>query len=111
MAGAKSKQEERAELAAVADDAANEVPDLWLRPGVWVALVCADPIYYGRLVEITPGHYYLAEASWIPDTGRAHQFVQNPQSCTEAEYLGHVAVERPVVAAYRVLTPGKVETK
>jgi hypothetical protein len=108
---AKSKQEERAEVVAVTDDAVAETPGLWLVPGAWLALVCADPIYYGKLVALTPSHYYLAEASWIPDTGRAHAFAADPQTCAEAEYLGEVAIERPVVAVYRVRKPGKVETR
>jgi hypothetical protein len=106
-----SKQEKRAESAAVSDDAQSEDPANWLRPGVWVAIVCADPIYYGRIVAITPSHYFLTEASWIPDTGRAHQFALDPHSCTEAEFIGEIAVERPVVAIYRVLKTGKVKTR
>ena len=106
----KTKQELRAESVNVADDALQE-SGLWLKVGAWVALVCADPIYYGRLVAMTPSHYFLAEASWIPDTGRAHAFVLDPQRCSEAEFLGDVAVERPVVACYLVPKGGKVETK
>lgn len=107
----KDKQTIRQEMSQVADDQAQENPGNWLRPGVWVALVCADPIYYGQLVSITPGHYQLSDASWIPDTGRAHKFVEDPSSCTESEYLGDIAVERPVVAIYRVGKGGKIATK
>jgi hypothetical protein len=106
---AHTKQEERAEKVAVSDDLAQEV-GLWVREGEWVAIVMADPIYYGRLVAVTPTHYYLAEASWVADTGRAHAFVADPQVANEVEYLGEVAIERPAVALYRVRTGGRLET-
>lgn len=109
---AKAKQEIRAEQVAVSDDQSSaEGKGAWLVEGAWVAIVCADPVYYGQVEAVTPSHIYLRDASWIPDTGRAHTFVANPQSCVEAEYLGDVAVERPVVAVYRVAKGGKVATK
>lgn len=107
---AKSKQEERAERVAVSDDAAEE-SGKWIREGQWVAIVMADPIYYGRLVAVTPTHYYLEDAAWIPDTGRAHQFVADPASASEVEFIGEIAVERPAVALYRVRKGVKLETK
>lgn len=106
----KSKQEARAEMVAVSDDQANEA-GVWLREGAWVAIVCADPIYHGRIVAMTPTHYYLDHASWVPDTGRAHKFAADPKNCAEAEFLGEVAVERPVVAVYRLKVAGGLETK
>ena len=109
---AKSKQEIRAEQAAVSDDQSSaEGRGAWLIEGAWVAVVCADPLYYGQIDAITPSHIFLRNASWIPDTGRAHRFVANPQECEESEYLGDIAVERPVVAVYRVANGGTVDTK
>lgn len=107
----KTLQEQSAEVRAVADDQAAESTKNWMRPGAWVAIVCADPVYFGQIVAITPTHYMLKDASWIADTGRAHAFVKDPQSCTEAEFLGEIAVERPVVCVMRTLKDGKVETK
>lgn len=106
----KSKQETRAEAVAVSDDLANEA-GVWLREGAWVAIVCADPIYHGRIKHMTATHYFLEQASWVPDTGRAHKFADDPKSCVEAEFLGDVAVERPVVAVYRMKVSGGLETK
>lgn len=110
---AKSKQETRSESIAVHMDARQESgAGGWLTEGAWVAVVCADPIYYGQVVAVTPEYVFLRDASWVPDTGRAHAFAEDPQSCTEAEYLGEIAIERPVVAVYRVRgTGGKLETK
>ena len=108
----KSKQETRAEQIAVSDDQAQCNPDLWIVPGAWVQIQCADPIYYGQLVAMTPSHYYLRDASWICETGRANEFVLDPQkACTEAEYLGDVAVERPVVCVIRTRKGGPVGTR
>lgn len=111
MADGKTLQEESAKVRAVSGDQMESDPQNWMRPGAWVAIVCADPVYYGQLVVITPTHYMLKDASWIADTGRAHAFVKDPQSCTEAEFLGEIAVERPVVCVMRTLKDGKVETK
>lgn len=105
-----SKQAQREAMVAVADDQTAEL-GLWLKPGAWVAIVCSDPIYYGELVAMTPSHYYLRNASWIPDTGRANEFVSDPASCNESEFLGEIAVERPVVAIYRTKKNGKIDTK
>lgn len=109
----KSKQQTRSEAIAVFSDARLEAGQgAWLTEGAWVAVVCADPIYYGQLVALTPEYVFLRDASWVADTGRAHAFVQDPQACTEAEYLGDVAIERPCVAIYRTQGPGgKIETR
>jgi len=99
------------EMLAVSDDASRDM-NLWLyEEGAWVAIVMADPIYYGRLMAITPTHYFLADASWVADTGRAHAFVADPSSASEVEYLGEIAIERPAVAVYRVRKGGKLRTK
>ena len=96
--------------AAVIEDARQESGD-WIQPGAWVAIVMADPIYYGRIAAVTATHYYLKEASWVPDTGRAHAFVADPQSATEAEYIGDIAVERPCVAIYGTAGTARLETR
>jgi hypothetical protein len=106
----KSKQEIRAEQVAVSDDALQEAGS-WLKPGAWVAIICADPIYYGRIAAITPSYYLLEDASWIADAGRLHSFVADPANCVEAEYLGDFAVERPVVGISRILKGGTIATK
>ena len=110
---AKSKQEIRSEAVAVHMDARQESGQgAWLTEGAWIAVVCADPIYYGQLVALTPEYVFLREASWIPDTGRAHAFIRDPQGCSESEFLGEVAIERPCVAIYRISGPGgRIETK
>lgn len=105
-----SKSEERAEMVAVSDDASRE-RGLWLTEGAWVAVVTGSPIYHGKISAITPTHIFLDEASWIPDTGRCSNFVANPSNCSESEYIGEVAIERPVVAVYRLKTSKKIETK
>lgn len=107
----KSKQEMRAESAAVAHDMSEENPVNWLREGAWVSIQCADPIYHGRIAAITPSHYFLDNASWVVDTGRTHQFAVDPQSRLESEYIGEIAVERPVVAVTRLRVGGALETK
>ena len=96
--------------AAVIEDARQESGD-WIQPGTWVAIVMADPIYYGRIAAVTATHYYLKEASWVPDTGRAHAFAADPQSASEAAYIGDIAVERPRAALYRTGGKGKIDTK
>ena len=111
MSAARSKQAERSDAVAVSDDFMTEQPENWLRVGAWVAVVCADPIYHGQIVGISPSHYYLSQASWVPDTGRAHKFAENPKSAAEVEFLGEIAVERPVVAIYRLKVSGGLETK
>jgi hypothetical protein len=96
--------------AQVAEDLRQESGD-WIQPGTWVAVVMADPIYYGRLAAVSATHYYLEDACWIPDTGRAHQFVKDPSTAVEVEYLGEIAVERPCVALYRIKNGKKLDTK
>ena len=113
----KSKQEVREQQVAVSDDAALDNVELWIRPGAWVSIMCADPEFFGQIVAITPSHYYLRDASWIPEKGRFSEYAKNPQqaiasgSVTESEYLGDIAIERPVVSIMRSPTPGKIPTK
>lgn len=95
---------------AVSDDQSAE-RGLWIQEGAWVAIVMADPIYYGRLKAVTPTHYYLEEACWVADTGRAHQFAKDPSSANEVEFIGEIAVERPAVAIYRIAKGKPLETK
>lgn len=106
----KTKSEVRAEAVAVSDDMMHE-RDLWLKEGTYVAIVCADPIYYGRLKAMTPTHYFLEDACWVPDTGRAHTFAADPSTATEVEYIGQIAVERPVTAIYAVAKQVSLKTK
>lgn len=109
---AKSKQEMRAEVVAVSDD--KMMGDgLWLQPGQWVTLHTADPIIYGQIEAITPAFIFLKDASWIVETGRFNEYVVDPvKTCTEAEYVGREALERPVVrVTLHQGSPGKIETR
>jgi hypothetical protein len=108
----KTKAEIRAEAVAVSDDQTAEQSWNWLVPGAWVYIICPDPAYFGQLVAITPTHYFLREASWVCETGRAHEFVQDPEKvCTEAEYLGECAIERPVINVVRTAGKGPIKTR
>lgn len=106
-----SKQIERNEAVAVSDDMMNERGDIWLKPGGFYAFVCADPIYHGRLVAMTPTHYFIDQASWVADAGRAHQFAADPSKAVEVEYIGEIAIERPITSIYRVGTQAPLTTK
>lgn len=95
----------------VASDKHKERGVFWVE-GQWYAIVCVGPIYYGRLRYWDAGHYVLEEASWIPDAGRIHAFVEDPSNCGESEYVGEVCVERSSVqGTYRIQKGGKVVTK
>jgi hypothetical protein len=63
------------------------------------------------LVADTPSHYYLEDACWIANTGRAHRFVEDPSTAEEVEFIGHMAIERPVVALYEIKNGVKLKTK
>lgn len=107
-----SKQERRAAAVAVSDDQVAESGVDWLKPGVWVCIHTADPIFHGRIVAMTPTHYFLEEASWVVETGRRSDFVANPRGvATEVEFIGRTAVERPVVNIEFVAKTGPLETK
>lgn len=107
----KTKQDERAEVAGVVHDMAEE-SGVSLR-GRWVSIETADPIYYGLVSDVTPAYYLLTKASWVADTGRKHAYARDPHACTEAEYIGDVWVERPASAIilHPVATAGKIDTK
>lgn len=109
-----SKQQKREEAVSVSDDAQKEAPvsgTAWLAEGEWVTIFTADPAFHGRLVAITPSHYFLADASWVPDTGRRHEYSKDPSKANEVEFIGDLALERPVVSVERVLKAGALKTK
>ena len=95
----------------VAGDAAKEAGVFAV--GEWVAVLCVNPIYFGRIVAWDEGHYHLGDASWVVETGRLSDFIKDPQATAiEAEYIGAVTVERSSVqAVYRHLPEGKVTTR
>lgn len=110
----KSKQEVRAEMVAVSDDAQASSPATgteWLSPGNWAIFVTAEAIYYGKIVAITPTYYFLSESCWIPDTGRRHTFVADPSTANEVEFIGDQALERPIVSIERPVKPMRLQTK
>lgn len=107
MTTRRTKQEERADAVAVADDQEQEQGGTWLRDGAWVAIQCADPVYYGRIVKVTPTHYFLDECSWVAHLGRASVFYADPTKREESEYIGEYAVERPVVGIARMPVDGR----
>lgn len=104
-----AKTEKRANAAAALDGAMETGR---LEIGKHYAIVTVAPIYHGVLVAVSTEHYSLADAAWVVETGRLHQFVQDPATtATEAEYLGVVHVERSSVVGIYPTKPGKVTTR
>ena len=88
---------------AVSDDVLSLSTDprvSWFGVGQYAIFLTADPVFYGKLVAITPTHYFLEDTVWVADTGRAHEFVADPSKASEVERLGNIMVERPVVAVF-----------
>lgn len=107
----KLSEVERQNAVSVSDDQTSE-RGLWPRAGEWATIVTAAPIYHGFLVAITPCDYILREASWIPETGRLHEYVKNPnKTATEAEYIGELSVPRSAVLGVYKVAPGPVTTR
>lgn len=103
-------KKERTERTAVDLDAAMEDGRLVL--GRCYAIVTVSPIYHGKLVSVTPEHYVLDEAAWVVETGRLSEFVKDPAKvASEAEYVGHVLIERGSVMASYPTADGKVTTR
>lgn len=101
---------EKQKNAAVALDEAMESGRMEI--GKHYAIVTAAPIYHGKLIAVTTEHYSLADASWVVETGRLHKFVLDPAgTCTEAEFVDVVHVERSSVMGIYPTPPSKVTTR
>lgn len=62
--------------------------------------------WIGRVKAIEPvvdGKHYvviLAEASWIPDTGRFTEFISGKAQPNEVEIVGEIAISMDVICGY-----------
>lgn len=109
---AEENEIERQHLIEREDDFAKE-RDIDPIEGQWYAYVTNGPIYYGKLQVLTPLHFVLNSASWIPDTGRLSEFIKDPsKNAAEVEYVGKIIVPRHAVVGILVpLKGGEAHTK
>lgn len=82
------------------------------RVGVWYLVQTVQPFYHGKCVAVTGLAIHLEQASWVPDTGRLSEFVKDPTTAREVEYLGEQVVPWGCVQGVTPLpSKGPLETK
>lgn len=104
-------EQQRLEALAISDDLGRE-QNFHPRDGSWYTFVTPGPVFYGKLIATLGDRYILEDMAWVPDTGRAHEFVQNPNVANEVEYIGEGVVPRGAVLGVFYNPNGKkLETK
>lgn len=68
--------------------------------GKYYSFITVAPLFHGELVAETDDEFHLKNASWVPETGRVHEFAEKPEIAVEVEFIGDLVVPKAAVVGY-----------